>query len=295
MIKQITGNEKIYGLKLSDGTTWGFSAVRSIEPWLDELAGIMQLENTNTGQINQKVFFLAMRKDNKPPTQFPGWNNIKQGAVYRVWFHSKIPEIFIELNPEFINHPEIRIINMWFSLEAVYSFYVDKGSSPAHATLAEYNGKGILIAAAGGVGKSTCLRRLPTPWKPLADDSVLIIKGLNKKFNAHPMPTWIDHLWSPRKSCVNSAYSVPLNSIFFLKQSNEDAVYPLNKSAAIQKTYECFKQVWKNYLARLAKENKKEMVHKLFDIACEVAGNIPCFTLHATLEGKFREKIEEVI
>lgn len=295
MIKQLTGNEEIYKLPLADGTVWGLSAAKSILPWLNELIKIMQLKKASIDEVNKKVFFLAMNKKSQHPTQCDDWKAVKQGTVYRIWSHSTIPEIFVELNPAFIDHPEIKIINMWSSLKAIYRYYVDQGAGPAHAAMAEYNGKGILIAAAGGTGKSTCYERLPNPWRPLADDSALIVKDINGAFQIHPMPTWSDHLWSDKFSTFNSAYSVPLNAVFFLEQSDKDAVIPIHKSMAIQKVFACFKQVWENYFDKLDKKSRADMRCRIFNSACDVAEHIPCYTLQATIDGKFWEEIKKVI
>ena len=295
MIKQLTGTEEIYKLALADGTVWGLSATKSILPWLKELAKITRLEKASIDEINKRIFFLALNKENQAPTRCDDWKTVKQGTVYRAWSHSTIQEIFIELNPDFIDHPEIKIINMWSSLKAIYSYYVDQGTGPAHAAMAEHNGKGILIAAAGGIGKSTCYERLPNPWRPLADDLALIVKDVNDEFHIHPMPTWSDHLWSYQFSTFNSAYSVKLNAIFFLEQSDKDAVIPIRKSIAIQKIFACFKQVWENYFDKLDKKSKTDMRCKIFNSACDIAEHIPCYTLQASIEGKFWEEIEKVI
>jgi SynChlorMet cassette protein ScmC len=297
MIKQLNGQEKIYRLPLADGTNWGLSATKSLEPWLDELAAIMQLKvSTTATTIDRKVFFLALKSENKKPSACPNWDYVKQGSVYRIWSNSTVPETFIELNREFIEHPEIKIINMWSTLKVIYRYYVDNGIGPVHAALAKLNNQGILIAAAGGTGKSTCSVRFPTPWQAMADDNALIVKKqATNEFHVHPMPTWSDHLWSEKFSTCNTSSSVPLKAIFFLKQSAQDKVTPMIKSISTHKIFVCFKQIWENSMTKLNKAEKIKMGHQLFNNACDLSDNIPCYTLEATLDGQFWKEIEQVL
>lgn len=296
MLKQINGNEKTYTLKLSDGKIWGFSATEHILPWLEELKKIMRLEESPANEIDYKLFFLALNKENLPPEQDETqWKVYKQGSVYRIWSHEHKPEIFVELNMDFIGHNEIKVINMWSSLKVIYRHYLNKNGAPIHAALAELNGKGILIAASGGTGKSTCSRRFPDYWKPLSDDTSLIIRDNTDSFRLHPMPTWSDHLWSRKFTTFQSSYSVGLNSVFFLEQSKIDQVVPLQKAVAIQKIFESLKQIWESYWEKEEIAVKRVMVKKLFTTACEITSKTPCYTLKATLHGKFWKEIEKVI
>lgn len=296
MIKQLNGQEKTYRLPLADGTVWGLSATKSLEPWLDELAAIMQLEMASATAIDRKVFFLALNNKNQQPSPCPNWDYMKQGSVYRIWSNSTVPETFIELNREFIDHPEIKIINMWSALKVIYRYYVDNRIGPVHAALAKFNNQGILIAAAGGTGKSTCSLRLPAPWQALADDHALIVTNqTDGQFHVHPMPTWSDHLWATKFSTYDTTSAVPLKAIFFLEQSLQDKVTPLVKSIATHKTFICFKQIWENYMTKLNKTEKAAMGQQLFNNACDLTENIPCYTLEATLYGQFWQAIEKVL
>ena len=296
MLKQLKGDEKIYKLSLSDGKVWGFSATESIFQWLDELREIMQLEESNESEIDHKLLFLSLNKNNLPPDADESqWKSYKQGSVYRIWSHEHKPETFVELNKDFIDHNEIKVINMWSSLKVIYRHYINQNGGPIHAAFAEFNGKGIFIAASGGTGKSTCSRRLPDYWKALSDDTALIVRDKSNNFRVHPMPTWSDHLWSRKFSTFNSSYSIPLSALFFLEQAPIDEVIPLSKAIATQRVFESLKQVWDSYWEREEKSVKNAMVTKLFNTACDIAARTPCYTLKATLYGKFWEEIEKVL
>ena len=219
--------------------------------WI-ELRKIMQLEETTSDKIDRKLLFLALNKDNLPPAtdKVNQWKLYKQGSVYRIWSHDHTPEIFVELNKNFIDHKEIKIINMWSSLRVIYRHYINKSGGPIHAALAEFKNKGILIAASGGTGKSTCSKRFPDYWNTLSDDTALIVRHKSDNFRVHPMPTWSDHLWSTKLSTFRSSYSVGLSALFFLEQASVDEVVPLQKICAANKIFDSFKQIWESYWER---------------------------------------------
>jgi len=294
MIKQLSGKETVYKLPLSDGTTWGFCATESIFPWLKMLAEIMQLKKAENEKIDRKILFIALNKKNVLPSDIKDWRRYKQGSVYRIWSGKNSSETFVELNKDYLDHPEIKIINMWSTLKAIFRYYVDTNIGPAHAASAVFKGKGILIAASGGTGKSTCMRRLPDNWTPLSDDTTLIVRNKKKEINIHPMPTWSDHLWSDKFSTFPVQKAVPLKAIFFLKQSSSDKVTEIHNTSATQEINKCFNQIWQSYIEKLTTEEKNTMIRKLFNTAYDIAGEIPCYSLEATLNGKFWEEIEKI-
>ena len=298
MIKQFREEKIIYKLPLSDGTVWGFSATHEIFPWLEKFASIMEIQKGELREIHRRILFLAHKPENLPNHEIiknEDWNILKQGSAYRIWSHSNIPETFIELNHNFLNHSEICVINMWSSLKQIYKYYLENNSAPIHATFAEFNGKGILIAASGGTGKSTCYNRLPAYWQPLSDDNALILRDSNNNFRVHPMPTWSDHLWNRKHSTFKTSYSVPLHGIFFLEQAPHDKVKKIARTDSIRKLFESTKQIWESYWERIEKNDKINMTKKLFDTVFDITNKIPCYRLSATLHGEFWKEIEKVI
>ena len=298
MIKEFKHVEVSYKLPLSDGTVWGLTASREIHPWLKNFAVIMRLDSSDWDNVDRRLLFVTRKPGNLPNHYTAGneeWSVFKQGSAYRIWSHSRVIETFIELNHNFIDHDEICVINMWSSLKQIYRYYVENNGGPIHATLAEFNGKGILIAASGGTGKSTCYNRLPNYWKPLADDNALVVRVNVGEYRVHPMPTWSDHAQGRKYSTFNSSYSVPLKGIFFLDQATEDKVFPIGKTLAIRKIYEGMKQIWDAYWNRIPKNEKQRMVRKVFNTAFNIAKNIPAYELRATLHGEFWKEIEKIL
>lgn len=287
-----------YKLVLSDKRVWGFTASKKILPWLERFADIMQLESNISDkiEIDHKLTFLLLKKATHPVQleDKPLWTMYKNGKVYRIWSHSSVPEIFVELNQDFIDHEELQYVNMWSSLKPIFRYYLKNRGGPAHAASAELDGKGILIIGSGGVGKSTAIQRLPKYWNPLSDDTTLIV-NVNDKYNIHPMPTWSDHLWATKYTTFKTSYAAPLSAIFVLEQDSCDKVIPLGKNSAVQALCDTQQQSWESYCSRIGSKEKKQMNLSVFNNSCSIANKVPCYTLKATLHGKFWEEIEKVL
>ena len=163
-----------------------------------------------------------------------------------------------------------------------------------HAASAGFKGKGFLIAAPADTGKSTSLERLPEYYQKMADDAALLIKNANGGYRMHPLPTWSDYFEERQESRFDIQCSLPLEAIFFLSQSDRDEVLPLKKGAAAE-MFQSFKQAWQGEWHRMDEGTQKRLSTKVFDNACELVKNIPCYELHATLHGQFWKEIEQVL
>jgi len=91
------------------------------------------------------------------------------------------------------------------------------------------------------------------------------------------------------------SHSVPLKAIFFLEQSDVDEVVPIKNPQRSQKVFDSFKQVWESFWPKIEVDDKKRMVHKIFNNAFDIAVKVPCYKLKATLHGEFWKEIEKVI
>jgi SynChlorMet cassette protein ScmC len=152
-----------------------------------------------------------------------------------------------------------------------------------------------LLVASGGTGKSTCCERLPDDWLPLSDDESLVVLKEAKKYQAHPFPTWSDYLFKRNKKTWNVQYSVPLSGIFFLEQAEDDHVESVGEGTAAVLMTESATQICEKFWRNLGQEDQKEHRTELFDNACEMAKNIPGYRLSVSKDGRFWEKMEEVI
>jgi SynChlorMet cassette protein ScmC len=164
-----------------------------------------------------------------------------------------------------------------------------------HSALAEYNGKGILFAAPGGTGKSTCYNRLPDYWKPLCDDETLIVLDQNDTYRAHPFPTWSDYLMKRKENTWDVQYSVPLSAIFFIEQSDHDEIIYIDRRKSTLSITGSAKQILAIFLHGMKKEQKIDISTKMFNNAFDMAKKIPVFRLLVSLNGQFWKEVEKVV
>lgn len=289
-------NRTGYNLQLSSGDVWFLCGNNGLTPWLDKFASIMELSQSISNGYPKLIFsplsqgeageIFHSNAENKEWT-------CHDEKIVRIWKNPSVPDVICEVRND-INH-EIDILNMGISLKPIYQKAQDKGGLPLHAALAELNGNGILIAASGGTGKSTCSRRLPDHWKALCDDETLIVLDSQKHYQAHPFPSWSNYLWKSSETTWNVQHSVPLSAIFFLEQAEADEVVPVTEGQAAILINESANQVCRKFSRNLKGEDKRMLTQQIFNNACEMAKKIPAFILRAGLHGKFWEDMEEAI
>lgn len=293
-----------YQLTLFDGTSWSFRAVPQFMPWLKSMAGIMGLRSGNSDVTHALVFM--PRRDGATlqlPEEFGGelllpergWRRFEVGIVFRAWYHAEQTVALIELNEDFLDHPEIQYIDMWSSLRLVHRQAVLRGGGPFHAAFGELDGRGVLISAAANTGKSTCYRRLPSPWKPLCDDQVLIACTQKGEIRAHPFPTWSDCLWGNATRAWDCHYSIPVAAILFLEQADKDAVSTIPVRTACAAMFRGAKQVWESHWSRVDDEERRRQSECVFQNAVAWTKFVPVYRLSATLHGRFWEEIEKIL
>ncbi len=295
-----------YGLRLSDGAGWRLSGIDGQSEWVDRFAAIMELEESRLNGSPKLIFsskktvpdvnnikpaFAAARLNTRG--RDAGWT-VDNPASFRIWSHKRIPDVICNII-HMDECEEIQILNMWFALFPIYQRGLFMGGLPFHAGLVELDGKGVLLCAAGGVGKSTCCRRLPDYWRSLCDDETLVVLDKREKYRAHPFPTWSNYLWKRSEKTWNVQYSAPLHGIFFLEQSGTDELEPINVGQAIVLINESAAQIYEKFQRGMDKENKRSLRKEIFNNACEIAKRIPTYRLRASRRGGFWKKMERVL
>jgi SynChlorMet cassette protein ScmC len=228
------------------------------------------------------------------PSNLPydGWRMDNLWTL-RVWSHPEVPDIVCEL-PDKSNH-ELTILTMGQALFPIYQAAIERGGVPLHAALLEHDGMGILIAARGGKGKTTCCRLAPRPWNARCDDETLVVRSESGLYNAHPFPTWSDYLLRRSEATWDVQRPTQLAAIFFLDQGESDQIVPLGEAEAAAKTNQSAGQVcgrmWRSLESCVQRENNL----RLFDNACSLAKDVPAFALRASFAGRFWESIEKVL
>jgi len=213
--------------------------------------------------------------------------------VLRVWSHPEVPDIVCELL-DTSNH-DLTILAMEQALFPIYPAAIERGGMPLHAAPLERDGKGILIAARGGKGKSTCCRLAPRPWNVLCDDETLVVRSGSGAYHAHPFPTWSDYFCRRAEPKWDVQRPSQLSAVFFLDQGKSDQVVPMGEAKAAARINQSAGQVCRRMWRSLDSQVQRENNAKLFANACSLAKKVPAFTLSASLAGRFWESLEKVL
>jgi SynChlorMet cassette protein ScmC len=187
---------------------------------------------------------------------------------------------------------------MWQALTPIYQKVLAGGGFPFHCGFVSRDGQGVLLAAPGNTGKSTCCRRIPPPWKALSDDEALIVLSSNRReYLVHPMPTWSNFMWKREGFATSwkAEAAVPLRAIFFLEQSETEAVEPLGQGQAAVFIHESALQVCRRGWRNLEADRERAFKKKVFENACDLSQRIPSFLLKVSLTGRFWKKMDQAL
>jgi SynChlorMet cassette protein ScmC len=195
-----------------------------------------------------------------------------------------------------VSDREGRIDQMRRAMLPFYEAIAASGGLPLHAALAEIGGQGVLLAGVSGVGKSTCCRRLPAPWRILSDDMAIVVPCEDGALRAHPLPTWSAvKAQSVERPCI-IGHSVPVRAIFFLVQSRSESAVPLAGGRAALSIYDAAMQAFMSvdYSAGIPGASTT-YTRILFENAAVMAAAAPAFVLEVSLRGRFWECMERVL
>jgi SynChlorMet cassette protein ScmC len=149
-----------------------------------------------------------------------------------------------------------------------------------------------------GVGKSTATRRLPWPWRSLADDATLVVRDAAGAYWAHPWPTWSRFFGKEKgdgRDTWDVQQAVPLRAIFILEQGEEDQVEPLGPGHAVALLTELAQQTATHFLHGLPLDEIAAFNRLRFENICSLVRSVPAYTLHVSLEGAFWDGIAHVM
>jgi SynChlorMet cassette protein ScmC len=219
-----------------------------------------------------------------------GWEQ-KNFTWLKVWFHPDVPDVICEMGPQ-VGY-EQDILRMRLSLQPIYQKAQDSGGLPFHAALIEKEGMGILLAAPADTGKSTCCRRIPSPWYVLCDEETLIVNNGQKQNRF--VATWSEHFLRRSELSWGVQKCLPISAIFFLEQAETDEVVPIGKGQAAVLVYQSAAQVCYRNWVNLSLGEMRNFKKKLFENACALTLKVPAFKLRVSLKGRFWEQMEKVL
>lgn len=293
-----------YRMQLGDGRGWHISAGEELRSWTEKLATIMELRACkSTGY--PKLIFIRKKSQNgqieEPPyhgennfaEELPktGWR-VQEFYNVRFWSRPDVTNIICELSSE---NENLDLVMMRHSLYPIYQGVLDYGGLPFHAGLIKREGKGVLLAAPRNTGKSTCCLRVPKPWRAMCDEETLIVRNGQKKYLAHPFPTWSNKFMKHAEQTWNVEEYVSLAAVFFLEQAIVDAVTPLGQGEAAVSIYQSAMQVCYRYWHDLDHSEVRIHNNNLFANSCKLAKTVPAFKLRVSLKGHFWKEIERVL
>lgn len=283
-----------YRLSLCNGNGWLISADDENLKWLKKFARIMKLQPSSSNNL-PRIRFVKMNSGQDVNDVVP--DRLQPQKVYdfgtiKITYDHRTQNVICELDNI---RESIGYVNMCYSLICIYDRLLDVGGLPIHAGLVQIRGRGILLAGRGGVGKSTCCRRMPKPWESLSDDEALIVPDGHGTYRAHPMPTWSDYFTRGAKNTWDVQHSVPIIGIFFIVQSKVDRVEPIGKGKSAMLIAESASQVYMKFPMKLDKSSEINFRRKIFENACDLSRNIQSYYLYVSLTGKFWEHIEDAL
>lgn len=223
-----------------------------------------------------------------------GWKYYRNKTCYRIWTKDNNNQFILELNKDFLYDNSTKYLGI-IALYRIILFSMAKKQQVniIHAASVAYNGKGILLAAPGGTGKSTCCKRLPNYWKNICDDTSIIVNDKNVFFT-FPMPTWSDLVWNRiKKNYDLMSSSIPISSIFFLCQSDILMSSYINKTLSLVETNQSILEAWRPFLFKIGKKYKESIINNGILFAENMTSKIPCYYLELALDSNFWQEIEK--
>jgi SynChlorMet cassette protein ScmC len=301
---------KIAGYRLAAGPlSWRLCAEDGLEDWLAKFARILELEPLTEGSPeavdSRRLMFLG-QSAHGPGEQLQdilrsqwgqdlprtGWQRLGIYPVF-IWTHPQTQDVFCEVAIE--EQFNLAVESMIKSCFPFYEQAVLSGGFPLHAALVSRDGRGVALAASGGTGKSTCSRRMPAPWKPLCDDTALVLPAAQNGFEAYPFATWSDYLWTRSEGTWNVASHVPLQAVFFLKQAEKDEAKPIGQGEAALYLSRSGCEILMPFLRQMGPDRARDLRRRVFDSACRLAKALPAFILEVSLEGEFWNEMERAL
>jgi SynChlorMet cassette protein ScmC len=157
---------------------------------------------------------------------------------------------------------------------------------------------GVLLAGRSGVGKSTASRRLPPPWRALADDVTLVLRCPAGTYSAHPWPTW-SRFFGDKAGDGSDTWdvqqAVPLRAIIVLEQGAVDSIEPLGPGHTLALLSELAQQTSTYLLPGMSHAELSAFHLQRFDNLCALVRTVPGYLLHMSQDGSFWTEIERVL
>jgi SynChlorMet cassette protein ScmC len=170
-----------------------------------------------------------------------------------------------------------------------------RGMLLLHAALIQRDGQGVLLAAAGDVGKTTAAMRAPSPWQVVCDDAALVALDRDGRPTVHAWPTWSAITDSRRSESWDVGSSLPLAGIAFIERAPSTRLRrfgPGHAAVRIAESAEQLAATW-HPVRRLDQDRRARL--RRFRSACSLAPAVPAFGLELTLDGDYWSPLQRAL
>ncbi len=304
LIRNLTGRaepeSQLHGfaLRLGDGSRWWIAGFPSANSWVEKMAALMQMRQEQADGANVMVVLEGQTPPEKAKqlaTPDSGWLMeipIPDLLNMNLWYRLDSPDILAEMMTP---ASEVQgYTSLKFALNFIHRQSIQKGGLPFHTALVEHQGRGVLLPAASGTGKSTCYRRIPPPWRARCDDEVLVALTPDGRYVAHPFPTWSDCL-AGRNPTYSTQEPSNLAGVFFFEQSSTDECFSLSPSQAAVEAVISAQVALARFFWLCTPEECRRARLAIFNNAIALFKKIPAFRLRVSLTGRFWEHIEAAL
>jgi SynChlorMet cassette protein ScmC len=294
-----------YSIRLADGRAWTLKASDQTREWVGEFAAVLGCESAGNGEGShlriEYIDFvpdenmhpcLRLREELTADLPPEGWW-VRGLRGLMLYSHPSSEVVICGLARR--TGRDAKVAQMQNALYPVYESAVNAGGLPIHAALVEFEGRGILLAGRGGAGKSTCCRRLPSPWKVHSDDMALIVLHAPGEYRVHPLPTWSIVNPGGKDRCWHLRHHVPLAALCFLEQAEDDEIIPMGGGKGTALINESATGVFSRANAFRMDTADSEFRKKRFRNSADIAEATPLFKLRVSLAGRFWELLENVL
>lgn len=260
-------------LALADGSRWTIlGADESAARVVSELGGVMRLRPGRSG----RELYAVVSRDRAHASQVPSRN----GTVV-CWLSPLLNRDLLVI--------EMERIAALIALESL-----PRGGLLLHGALAEYKGAGYIMAGPSGVGKSTASSRLPLPHRSWCDDRTLVVCDRTGRYWAHPWPTW-SLLHSGAGGIWPVEEAVPLQGIFFLRQSAVERLQPTGRSYATALLMGSAIDLARTVTRQSEAGESPRLWADHLAATKALAAAVPAYSLQTSVQGRFWTEIEQVL
>jgi SynChlorMet cassette protein ScmC len=285
----------MFRLHLNGENTWHITATEGRHALVQELARVMELEPADGSEDGSQLVFTGPNGISSLISTGNGNARlVYEDARLRLWWLADRQDVICEVPAEIAGDDVYHTLRM--VVQIIHHHNVLRGGLTLHAALVEFKGRGVLLAAKGGSGKTTCCRRLPDNWRTWCDDETLVARDAPRGYVAHPFPTWSHYLDEEGVKTWFTEIAIPLSAVFFLEQGEDDGVAPLPAFEAAMWLYHSVYPVYQRKFGKpLKAEEKQSFNTRLFNNACDIALSVPAYRLRISLNGQFWEAIEDIL